>query len=66
VTLPTRDAVFALPVGAARKNAYCPFSVASDAVALIVTEAFVFLKASVTDVAVIVTLPPAGTDPGAV
>ena len=54
------------PVGARIKKAYWPFSVAFEAVPEIRTVALALLDESVTEVAMMVTLPPAGTVAGAV
>jgi hypothetical protein len=56
----------AFPVGAKIKKAYWPFSVAFEAVPEISTLALALLDESVTEVAMIVTLPPVGTVAGAV
>lgn len=56
----------AFPVGAKIKKAYWPFSVAFEAVPEISTLALALLDGSVTEVAMIVTLPPVGTVAGAV
>jgi hypothetical protein len=49
-------------------NAYCPLSVATDAVPVIRTEDVAVFVVSVTELAVTVTLPPVevGTEAGAV
>src|SRR5215469_16038030 len=58
--------VVAFPVGAKIKKAYWPFSVAFEAVPEIRTAALALLDESVTEVAMMVTLPPVGTVGGAV
>ena len=58
--------VVAFPVGAKIRKAYWPFSVAFDPVPEICTTALALLDESVTEVAMIVTLPPVGTVAGAV
>jgi len=58
--------VAGFPVGAVMKKAYWPFSVAFDAVPEMRTAVLALLDESVTEVATIVTLPPAGTIAGAV
>jgi hypothetical protein len=54
------------PVGALIKKAYWPFSVAFDPVPEIWTTALALLDESVTEVAMMVTVPPVGTVAGAV
>ena len=54
------------PVGAVMRKAYWPFSVAFDAVPGIRTEALALFVGSLTEVAVMVRLPPDGAMAGAV
>lgn len=68
-TLPANVVVpraVAFPVGAKIKKAYWPFSVAFEPVPEISTMALALLDESVTEVAMMVTLPPVGTVAGAV
>src|SRR6266404_5071163 len=73
VTLPTKVVVpqvpagaLRFPVGAVMKKTYWPFRVAFDAVPGMVTVALALLVPSVTEDAVIVTMPPDGEEAGAV
>src|SRR5258707_15127214 len=73
VTLPTKVVVpqvpagaLRFPVGAVMKKTYWPFRVAFEAVPGMMTMALAFLLGSVTEDAVIVTLPPDGGEAGPV
>src|SRR5882762_2019519 len=74
VTLPTKVVVpqipaggtLRFPVGAVMKKTYWPFRVAFEAVPGMMTVALAFLLGSVTEDAVMVTLPPDGGEAGAV